>query len=250
MGEQNGLVLQCCNLAKTYRQGPEVIDVLRHLDFEIRSGERVAIVGASGSGKTTLLNLLGGLDDPCEGEVIIAGKSFTDLSESERAGWRNRHLGFVYQFHHLLPEFTALENVAMPLLIGKVGGADARRRATALLQKVGLGARLNHRPAQLSGGERQRVAIARALAAEPSCVLMDEPTGNLDQDTADTILDLLLQLNRELSTSFVVVTHDRHVAQQMGLILRLDHGKLNNEQKLEAEIRKSEGNSETESSES
>lgn len=223
------LVLQCRNLAKTYRQGPEVIDVLRNLDFEIKAGERVAIVGASGSGKTTLLNVLGGLDDPCEGEVVIAGKKLTDVSESERARWRNRHLGFVYQFHHLLAEFTALENVAMPLLIGKSSTAEARRRATVLLQQVGLGARLTHRPAELSGGERQRVAIARALVTEPSCVLMDEPTGNLDPDTADTILALILQLNQQVATSFVVVTHDRHVAAEMGRILRLDHGRLSGE---------------------
>lgn len=223
---QETAVLECRQLSKRYQQGPEEIAVLTDLDFHIARGERVAIVGASGSGKTTLLNLMGGLDEPSAGSVHIAGQKLADISESQRAGWRNKHLGFVYQFHHLLPEFTALENVAMPLLIGGGSVKAARAKANELLEQVGLGARISHKPSQLSGGERQRVAIARALVTEPSCVLMDEPTGNLDPDTAETILELLLKLNRELATSFVVVTHDPHIAGQMERVMRLDHGKL------------------------
>ena len=219
-------VLQCSDLTKTYRQGPETIQVLNDLNLEVRRGESIAIIGASGSGKTTLLNLLGGLDDPTQGSVVIAGKEIGPCSENERARWRNRHLGFVYQFHHLLPEFSALENVLMPLLIAKTPVAEARKRAAEILAQVGLGERLTHKPAELSGGERQRVAIARALVAEPDCVLMDEPTGNLDSDTAETILELLLRLNRERETSFVIVTHDRQVAAQMGRTLRLAQGQL------------------------
>jgi len=222
----NQSVLTCTQLAKTYSQGPEVIDVLRNLDMEIKRGETIAIVGASGSGKTTLLNLLGGLDDPCEGDVKIVGQLFAGLSESERAKLRNKHLGFVYQFHHLLSEFSALENVAMPLLIGGVSVSEARHKATQILIKVGLGERVAHKPAELSGGERQRVAIARALVANPSCVLMDEPTGNLDPETAEIILSLLKELNQQLSISFIIVTHDSHVAGQMDRILKLQHGQL------------------------
>ncbi|MCV6604963.1 MAG: lipoprotein-releasing ABC transporter ATP-binding protein LolD [Porticoccaceae bacterium] len=219
-------VLQCVDLTKTYRQGPETIDVLNGLNLAVAKGESIAIIGASGSGKTTLLNLLGGLDDPTEGSVSIAGREVGPCSENERARWRNRHLGFVYQFHHLLPEFSALENVLMPLLIAKTPVAEARARATDVLGQVGLAQRLSHKPAELSGGERQRVAIARALVANPDCVLMDEPTGNLDSDTAHTILELLLHLNRERETSFVIVTHDRHVAAQMSRTLKLDRGQL------------------------
>ncbi|MDM3869908.1 lipoprotein-releasing ABC transporter ATP-binding protein LolD [Porticoccus sp. W117] len=219
-------VLQCADLTKTYRQGPETIDVLSGLNLDVARGESIAIIGASGSGKTTLLNLLGGLDDPTEGTVSIAGKDIGPCSENERASWRNRHLGFVYQFHHLLPEFTALENVFMPLLIGKTPVVEARAKATEILSQVGLAERLKHKPSELSGGERQRVAIARALVTGPSCVLMDEPTGNLDSDTAESILELLLRLNRERETSFVIVTHDRHVAAQMSRTLKLDHGQL------------------------
>lgn len=219
-------VLECRRLAKTYKQGAEVIDVLRGLDLCVNTGECIAIVGASGSGKTTLLNLMGGLDNPCDGEVLIAGRVLAGVSDSDRAQWRNRHLGFVYQFHHLLPEFNALENVAMPLLIAKVPVKEARERAAYLLQQVGLEDRQTHKPAQLSGGERQRVAIARALANNPSCVLMDEPTGNLDVETALTIQELLLELNRTVGTSFVIVTHDPQLASRMGRILRLDRGRL------------------------
>ncbi|MGS2723331.1 lipoprotein-releasing ABC transporter ATP-binding protein LolD [Porticoccus sp. GXU_MW_L64] len=219
-------VLQCCALTKTYKQGPETIEVLSGLELSVAKGESIAIIGASGSGKTTLLNLMGGLDDPSQGSVAIAGKEIGPCSENERARWRNRHLGFVYQFHHLLPEFTALENVFMPLLIGKTPVAQARQRAAEILSQVGLGERLTHKPAELSGGERQRVAIARALVSGPGCVLMDEPTGNLDSETAQSILELLLRLNRERQTSFVIVTHDRQVAAQMGRTLKLDRGQL------------------------
>ncbi|UTW45900.1 lipoprotein-releasing ABC transporter ATP-binding protein LolD [bacterium SCSIO 12696] len=219
-------VLQCTNLTKTYHQGPETIDVLSGLNLAVARGESIAIIGASGSGKTTLLNLLGGLDDPTEGSVAIAGKELGPCSENQRARWRNQHLGFVYQFHHLLPEFSALENVVMPLMIGKKPAKESRQLAEKVLAQVGLAERLNHKPAELSGGERQRVAIARALVAEPDCVLMDEPTGNLDSDTAESILNLLLRLNKERQTSFVVVTHDRHVAAQMARTLKLERGQL------------------------
>ena len=220
------IVLQCSGLARHYRQGPEKVAVLNDLNLTIARGERIAIVGASGSGKTTLLNVMGGLDNPDQGTVAIAGQQLAGMSENERASWRNKHLGFVYQFHHLLPEFTALENVLMPLLIAKLPLKASRQRSQQILDQVGLGHRLNHKPAELSGGERQRVAIARALVGQPSCVLMDEPTGNLDPETAETILALLLRLNQESGISFVVVTHDRHIAAQMGRTLRLEHGQL------------------------
>lgn len=219
-------VLQCQDLSKSYIQGGEPIDVLRNLSLNVQAGERVAIVGTSGSGKTTLLNLLGGLDDPTEGSVEIMATDLALMNESKRARWRNQYLGFVYQFHHLLGEFSALENVAMPLLIAKVSVTEARSKAKALLAQVGLAHRCDHKPPELSGGERQRVAIARALVTQPACVLMDEPTGNLDPLTAETILDLLLQLNRELGISFVVVTHEQHVASQMDRVLSLEQGAL------------------------
>ena len=219
-------VLQCQGLSKSYIQGGEPVDVLSNLSLSVRAGERIAIVGTSGSGKTTLLNLLGGLDDPTEGSVEVMAVDLAPMNESKRARWRNQYLGFVYQFHHLLGEFSALENVAMPLLIAKVSVAEARSRAKNLLTQVGLAHRCDHRPSELSGGERQRVAIARALVTQPACVLMDEPTGNLDPRTAETVLDLLLKLNAELGISFVVVTHEQHVASQMDRVLSLEHGSL------------------------
>lgn len=219
-------VLRCRELSKRYRQGSDDIDVLQGLSLDVCRGERIAIIGASGSGKTTLLNLLGGLDDPSSGSVEVMNADLAPMSESKRARWRNQHLGFVYQFHHLLGEFTALENVAMPLLIGKASVADARDRAKELLAQVGLSHRFDHKPSELSGGERQRVAIARALVSHPACVLMDEPTGNLDPATAETVLGLLLQLNGDVGSSFVVVTHEQHVAAQMDRVLALEHGSL------------------------
>ncbi len=223
---QKTAVLSCRDVHKSYRQGSEQVAVLTGVDLSVAVGEKLAIIGASGSGKSTLLNMLGGLDDPSAGEIWIQGAAVAPMSESERARWRNRHLGFVYQFHHLLPEFSALENVAMPLLIGRVAPAVARQRARQLLAEVGLAARTAHKPAALSGGERQRVAIARALATEPGCVLMDEPTGNLDPATAQTVLELLLRLNQESGISFVIVTHDRQIAARMDRVVSLRDGCL------------------------
>jgi lipoprotein-releasing system ATP-binding protein len=225
-------VLECRNVKKSYRQGELAVEVLREINLSIAAGERVAIVGASGSGKSTLLNILGGLDIPDSGEVIVAGKNLAQLSPDQRGLLRNQHLGFVYQFHHLLPEFTALENVAMPLLIGKKPIAEAKKMAMALLEKVGLAARTEHKPSELSGGERQRVAIARALATNPLCVLMDEPTGNLDIESAESIQALMLELNRNIGTSFVVVTHDPRLAARMDRILRLSKGNIQVETQL------------------
>ena len=219
-------VIDCRALCKFYVEGGKQLAVLSNINLTIEAGEKLAIIGASGSGKSTLLNMLGGLDTVSSGEVIVSGHSFATMSESQSATWRNHELGFVYQFHHLLGEFTALENVAMPLLIGGVKRNEAQRRARALLERVGLGERLKHKPSTLSGGERQRVAIARALVSEPSCVLMDEPTGNLDADTAETVLALLLELNAELSISFVIVTHDRDIAARMDRVLVLEKGEL------------------------
>lgn len=219
-------VLECRQLVKTYQQGEQTLCVLDNLNLQVRQGERVAIVGASGSGKSTLLNLLGGLDEPQRGDVLIAGVSWQALQETERAAWRNRQLGFVYQFHHLLSEFTALENVCMPLLIAGQKKREALVQAQAMLEAVGLAARLTHKPAQLSGGERQRVAIARALVNKPACVLMDEPTGNLDADNALHVQQLLNSLNSEYGMAFVLVTHDRALAAQQDRCLVLDHGKL------------------------
>lgn len=219
-------VLSCRNLGKSYDEGPESVTVLSGLNLELHPGERVAIVGSSGSGKSTLLNLLGGLDTPSEGSVWLAGEELSALGERARGLLRNRALGFVYQFHHLLAEFTALENACMPLLIGKTPIPEARERAEALLKRVGLGHRLNHKPAELSGGERQRVAIARALVNRPGLVMLDEPTGNLDHHTAQGIQELMQELSSHSQTAFLVVTHDLNLARQMDRVLRLEDGHL------------------------
>ena len=222
----NNPILTADSVVREYSQGGTSIPVLSGVNLSVGHGEKVAIVGASGSGKTTLLNLLGGLDDPDKGRIAVNDKSWTDLGASERAIWRNQHIGFVYQFHHLLNEFSALENVALPLLIGDCSVNKSRQQATSLLERVGLGHRLNHTPAELSGGERQRVAVARALVNEPSVVLMDEPTGNLDPITAKTMLELLLDLNQSLGIAFVLVTHDDNIAQQMDRTVILEMGQL------------------------
>lgn len=220
------VILACEGLRKTYQQGDQSLDVLRDISLELEAGERIAIVGASGSGKTTLLNMLGGLDLPSAGRVLVNGKDITSMNDNQRGLMRNEFLGFVYQFHHLLGEFTAMENVAIPLMLRKLPMKEIQDRAVKMLDAVGLFQRSEHKPAELSGGERQRVAIARALVTEPACVLMDEPTGNLDQQTAQRIQDLMRSLNQISNSSFITVTHDPGLAAQMDRTLDLFDGRL------------------------
>ncbi len=224
--KHQGEAIRAEGLAMTYAEGTLRTPVFAGLELSVQSGETVAILGASGAGKSTLLHLLGGLDTPTAGEVFVAGQKMSALSDAHRGALRNKSLGFVYQFHHLLPEFTALENVMLPVLLSGAHVPDATKRARALLESVGLGHRLEHKPGELSGGERQRAAVARALVNRPACVLGDEPTGNLDEKTAETVFELMLALNREQHTALVLVTHDRRLARRLDRVLELHEGKL------------------------
>ena len=219
-------VISARDVHKVFREGPQEVRVLLGVNLDVGQGESVAIVGASGSGKSTLLHLLGGLDAPTEGEILIQDRNIATLSEAEKGRMRNHALGFVYQFHHLLPEFTAQENVAMPLLVRRTPAGEAARQAAEMLNRVGLKERLTHTPGELSGGERQRAALARGLVTRPACLLADEPTGNLDRQTAEVVLELMLELNRNLGTSLVIVTHDHSIAAKMDRVLRLEDGLL------------------------
>lgn len=225
-GATADVVLQSIGLAKIFRQGDQQLQILRDINFSVRRGERVAIIGSSGAGKSTLLHLLGGLDRPSAGEVRVDGNNLTRLKDADRGRLRNRMLGFIYQFHHLLPEFTALENVSIPLLIRGERPLEATRQAMELLERVGLGGRLQHKPSELSGGERQRTAVARALITRPKCVLADEPTGNLDHYSAEQVFELMVDLNQSLGTSLVIVTHDQELAARLDRIWRLADGEL------------------------
>jgi len=226
MSEQGNMVIQASGVSRGFRQGPKRVQVLSEVNLQVPAGTSMAIVGASGAGKSTLLHILGGLDRPEEGEVLVDGYSLWKMSDTERSDLRNSRMGFIYQFHHLLPEFTALENVAMPLLIRGESTAVAAKRAGDLLDKVGLGQRLDHKPGELSGGERQRAAVARALVGNPGCVLGDEPTGNLDERTANHVFEQLLELNTELNTSLILVTHDMRLAARLNQRFELHMGCL------------------------